>query len=97
VNLVSIGFLQQQGSWIFLPTAVKMFASIDAVSWKPVAEIDNAVVKSEQVSVKDFSFRTGELRARFIRFVAANIGTCPEWHAGSGEKAWLFVDEVIVR
>lgn len=32
VQEVLIGFLQQQGSWIFLPKAVRVFASSDSVN-----------------------------------------------------------------
>jgi hypothetical protein len=28
---------------------------------------------------------------------AKNIGVCPDWHPGKGEKAWIFVDEIIVN
>jgi len=28
---------------------------------------------------------------------AKNIKTLPDWHPGAGEKAWIFVDEVIVE
>jgi hexosaminidase len=35
--------------------------------------------------------------ARYVRFSARSIGTCPPWHPGAGGKAWLFVDELIVR
>jgi alpha-L-fucosidase len=94
---LTIGFLQQQGSWIFLPKSVRMFVSSDSLQWKHVADLDNPLVRSERVFVKDFSFRSSVLRGRFIRFTASNIGTCPSWHAGSGDKAWLFVDEVLVR
>ena len=26
-----------------------------------------------------------------------NISTCPNWHDGAGGKAWLFIDEIIVK
>lgn len=97
VNELLIGFLQQQGSWIFLPKAVKILASSDSVNWRLVADLDNALVQTERVFAKDFSFKTGGIQCRFVKFIAMNIGTCPSWHAGAGDKAWLFVDEAIVR
>ena len=97
VREVSIGFLQQQGSWIFLPKALKIAVSTDGKNWKLLADIDNSVVQSERVFVKDFSFSTGGIQTRFIKLAATNIGTCPDWHAGAGDKSWLFVDEAVVR
>jgi hypothetical protein len=97
VNEVSIGFLQQQGSWIFLPKAIKIAVSTDGENWKMLADIDNSVIQSESVFVNDFSCQVNGSQARFIKIRGTTIGICPSWHPGSGGKAWLFVDEVIVR
>jgi hypothetical protein len=37
------------------------------------------------------------LGVRYIKVRAKNIGACPDWHPGSGGKAWLFVDEIMVE
>ncbi len=97
IQRITIGFLQQQGSWIFLPSEVKVFASDDGVTWKEAGNQSNAVSQTESVVVKDFLCIVKNVSARFVKVVAKNIGTCPAWHAGTGEKAWLFVDEVVVE
>jgi hypothetical protein len=28
---------------------------------------------------------------------AIDIGVCPEWHPGKGQKAWIFADEILVH
>ena len=33
-------------------------------------------------------------KARYLRLVATNVGRCPDWHPGAGEKAWIFADEI---
>jgi hypothetical protein len=38
-----------------------------------------------------------DMRTRFIRVKAENIKTCPDWHVGRGQKAWIFADEVVVK
>jgi len=35
------------------------------------------------------------LRGRYLKIIAQNIGVCPEWHPGAGGKAWVFVDEIV--
>ena len=42
-------------------------------------------------------WRGGPVQARYVRMVAKNMGICPEWAPGAGEKAWMFCDEVIVK
>lgn len=34
---------------------------------------------------------------RYVRTHALNVGVCPDWHAGAGGDAWLFVDEIVVE
>jgi hypothetical protein len=44
-----------------------------------------------------FKADLNNLAARFVKIHAANIGTCPDWHKGTGGKTWLFVDEIIIN
>ena len=50
---------------------------------------DNAVI--QEMSVRP---RTN---ARYVKMVAKSIGTCPEWHVGAGQKAWIFCDELVIE
>ena len=97
VQKISAGFLQQQGSWVFLPTEVRFFVSGDGVIWNDVGNQTAAVEQTEDVVVKDFSCKLKSVPVRFVKVTAKNIGTCPPWHPGAGDKAWLFVDEVFVE
>ena len=97
IGKITAGFLQQQGSWIFLPTDVVFFMSDDKAAWRVVGESKNPVLQTERVLAKDFSSTAGKISARYLKVVARNIGTCPSWHRGVGEKAWLFIDEVYVE
>jgi hypothetical protein len=35
-------------------------------------------------------------KARYVKFYARGLKTCPEWHIGLGVKNWIFVDKLIV-
>jgi hexosaminidase len=37
------------------------------------------------------------MNVRYIRVLAKNRGSCPDWHPGAGNPAWLFIDEVVVE
>lgn len=97
VHSISIGFLQQQGSWIFFPTKVQFSTSTDGISWQDAGEVENPVAQSEAVVVRDFSSKQLKQSCRFVKVRATNVGTCPSWHPGAGDKTWLFVDEVIIE
>jgi hypothetical protein len=32
-----------------------------------------------------------------VRVKAKSIGVCPAWHKGAGNKAWLFVGEIVIE
>jgi len=36
------------------------------------------------------------VNARYVRVKAVNMGKCPQWHKGAGNKAWLFADEISI-
>ena len=43
-----------------------------------------------------FTIKNLHQRARYVEVRAANLGKIPPWHTAAGQKAWLFVDEVMV-
>lgn len=98
VNRISVGFLQDQGAWVFMPAKVTFLISDDKTNWKPVGEVLNDInIKHEGVVTKDFSIEMKSVKARYIKFKAFNPGPCPAWHIGAGGKSWLFADEFIVE
>lgn len=98
ISKINSTFLQAVGSWIFLPKQVKYFASEDGKEFKEIYSEDNEVSeKKSKDCLKDFSNTFSNLKARYIKVVAKNIGTCPEWHFAYGGKSWIFIDEVTIE
>lgn len=96
IKLVKVGFLHQSGSWIFYPENISFYSSKDGKNFKKVKEINNPITKSTEDGITDFTAELNQ-NARHLKIKAKNMGVCPLWHAGSGGKAWLFVDEIIVE
>jgi sialate O-acetylesterase len=98
IQSIETHFLEAQGSWIFLPKAVTFWVSDDGVSYTQVATFQHALVQSTaQPTIANWGQSFDHLKGRFIKIKAENIGTCPDWHAGRGGKAWVFTDEIVVR
>lgn len=97
VMSVSCGFLQDQPAWIFLPTEVRLFLSQDGVSYNEAGRVEREVVSDQEPKAASDEPRFPATQARFIKIVARNVGICPSGHPGEGSKAWLFVDEIVVR
>lgn len=98
VTRLGAGFLQDVGSWIWLPTKVEFELSLDGVSFSKAAVSAHDVPdRDTRVTVKEISSSFPRRNARFIRVRAYNYGAVPPWHPGAGGKAWIFVDEISVE
>ncbi len=98
IHQVSVNFLQATKSWIFLPEFVELSISEDGINFKTIAKVENTIPLTENgnnAHLIKMDFKT--VQVRFIKIKAKSIIKCPEWHTGAGNKAWLFVDEIIVE
>ncbi len=98
INSISVGFLQEIVSWIFLPSMIEITLSEDGKTYYGSVILENDIPeKKEGLITKDFTQKYGGEKTRFIKIRARNISKCPVWHSGAGGKAWIFVDEIIVE
>lgn len=98
VSELSAGFLQYQPAWIFMPRQVTFSISRDGSSFTDIMTVTNeASDQEEQAFTRDFTAPFAGQPARYVRLRAKTIGVCPDWHPGAGGKAWIFIDEFIVR
>ncbi len=98
IGSITAGFLQDQGSWIFMPRSVEFSVSKDGESFEAVSiALSDVPADAEGRVLKDFTAGGLDVEARFVRVLARTPGLCPSWHAGAGGKAWIFIDEIIVE
>jgi predicted alpha-1,2-mannosidase len=98
VTKLGAGFLQNVGSWIFMPTRVEFALSTDGKNFLPVLMLDNEVPDTNRDAItRDFVRAVRATPARFVRVRATNYGKLPAWHPGAGGDAWVFVDEIIIE
>jgi predicted alpha-1,2-mannosidase len=103
ISKLGAGFLQEAGSWIWMPRNVTFEISLDGQTWKPVATILNNVPDGSDPAAnpgtvaKDFVKNIPRQQARYVRITAVNFGKIPAWHPGEGGDAWIFADEIIIE
>jgi hypothetical protein len=99
IKYVSIGFLQDVNSWIFFPSMVVYYYSLDGKTFTEMETTVNHYTKKESAPfTNDLSTtKIGKGKARYIRIVAKNSGVCPSWHPGNGKPSWIFADEIVVE
>lgn len=93
---VELSVLSNQGAWIFLPEFVSFEISADNTNWERVNTIN---LEIKETSSEDLEIIKTDVnkKGRYVKITAKNIEKCPKWHPGAGGKAWLFVDEIIIK
>ncbi len=97
ISKIETQFLQNHGAWIFAPEEVIFSTSAKGKKFKEVHRQEFFNKQGDGIQIKLCKKLLKKTKARYVKIVAKNIGKCPDWHAGSGNGAWLFVDEVIVE
>lgn len=97
VQYVGAHFLQDAGSWIWMPRTVQFEWSKDGINFQPLGEVKNTIDEKEMTPmVKEFGLKVAS-EARYIRVRAVNHGIIGDWHPGKGGNAHIFIDEIMVK
>lgn len=98
ITEASLGCLHDIRVWIFFPQRVEFSFSDDGTTFRDAVVVENDVSPQDtRTLIKQFRKKVSNIQARYVRVRAKNIGVCPDWHAGAGQKAWLFVDEIVIE
>lgn len=96
VGEVTVSALENVGSWIFPPAAIDVSVSADGTAYRRVASLPIAEPTAGSAPSRPFLTTRFEPEAsRWVRVHIRRFGALPDWHPGSGEPAWLFVDEIL--
>ena len=100
LNSTNISFLEDQKSWIFLPSNVSFYISSDNKKFRRVSSQKiNNTKPAEYVSMKNVSVNLNGKKARYVKIVAKKLGVLPKWHLGyiHDGRSWLFADEIEIK
>ncbi|OUS01325.1 glycosyl hydrolase family 92 [Flavobacteriales bacterium 33_180_T64] len=97
---VSLNFLEDQRSWIFLPPRVECYVSKDGKNYKPLRYREfNSTKESDSSSIQTVEFKQPGTSWRYIKIIAKKLGKLPEWHLGYEHdgRSWIFADEISIQ
>ena len=100
IQSISTSFLQVVNHVVFFPDSVAYYFSEDGKDFRLLDEIPNALPLTPESKINDiqeFRTRTLDARGRYVKIVAVNRKTAPDWHYAAGLGAWIFADEVVVE
>ncbi len=87
---IKLHAFEQQASWIYFPLFVNASFSEDGINFSDQIELKRTGNIYSAVIIK-------ETAARYIKVFAKNTGIISIGNPGSGNPAWLFVDEIEVQ
>ena len=98
-NIKRVGgnFIQDQRSWIFMPTKVEYYISDNGIDFQLLETVENDVDQKIDSCITKTFFTNKDFSARYIKIKAYNLGVNPQWHLSAGEKSWLFIDEIVIE
>jgi len=98
LNALSIGFLEDQRHWAFLPAAITVELSDDEKTFVKVGELkmnlpeENYLKATHRPKVK----LTATQKFRYIRVKVKNLSKLPAWRDFPNRKPWIFCDEIAI-
>ncbi len=98
IDRVSIGFLQYQKSWIFLPKEVLVSISTDGKTFHQIdKKLFTDIKKKSSNKIVNVGFPIDQ-KIKAVRIHAVKAGHLPSWHPGYpyDGKTWIFADEITV-
>ena len=87
INAIKTRFHNGQGQWIYAPKDIEFQFDHDS----QIIEVPD----SNDILVPVVFDK--KVRTRYIKLIVSNYGIIPEGNQGSGNKAWTFIDEIIVK
>lgn len=96
VNKLVLSYALNMGSYIMPPQKVEIWGGADRNNMQKIKEIRPDQPKGYRgntVEAVTIDFPTAE--HAFYKLVAYPISRMPAWHAGAGDKGWVFSDEVL--
>lgn len=99
MNSIEVGFLRDQRSWIFLPTEVEIYHSLDGKKFRKIKDWKAPKpFNTDEVMIE--TIKTNQtINSRYIKVVAKKLGKLPKWHLGYPHdgRSWIFVDEIQIK
>ena len=96
---LSLGFLSNTGVWIFPPSAIALSVSNDNNSFKEIAHksFNYSQAELEETFLERPYFNIKNTKTRYLKVTAKEFGPIPSWHAATGHKGLMYLDEITLN
>ena len=96
LHSITTRFFNANGQWIYAPRFVKVsFSNNNETFSNPLQQ--EILVEDIAQLITPLSINLDGVEARYVKFEVINYGYIPEGAQGAGNKAWTFIDEIIIK
>ena len=89
INSIATRFHNGKGQWIYAPKTIE-------ISFPGKKEAIQKVLQNTDDLLVNFKTTT-KVNAQFVKIKIPNYGVIPDGKQGAGNKAWTFIDEIIIE
>ncbi|PWJ60111.1 putative membrane protein [Dyadobacter jejuensis] len=99
LSSVTLSMFRKLDSYIFPPVKIEVWGGPDEEHLKRLKVIQVDVPKEKSLNMSNISYTTDfpSQDLSCIKVMAYPLSKLPVWHPGKGEKAWIFIDELLVN
>ena len=95
VTELSIHSIDQPGSWVYRPSSIEVWGSMDGVRYQSLGKSDVWQALGNNMGSMRVSFAHASFR--WLKVRASNHGIIETGKAGAGNPAWVMIDEIFVQ
>ncbi|MGL4292342.1 MAG: glycoside hydrolase family 20 protein [Bacteroidales bacterium] len=99
ISAVTLGTVTNYGMAVHMPASIEVLGSNDNETFFPIARKDNRPedIFRKGIFVEDHRMQELQAKARYVKVIARNHGTCPADHVRPDQKIWIYFDEIIIE
>ena len=98
VQSITLSSFVDVGSYIMPAQSIEIWGGDDIKNLKLLGKLAPEQPDKMKPSFnKGFECKFNPATVNYIKIIATPVAKLPKWHPGKGDKAWIFVDEVLVN
>ena len=94
IESISTRFYNANGQWIYAPKEIGI-SYVNNEDGRTLHQINQ--ISTSEATLIPHTFQIEEITTQYIEIFIPNYGTIPDGLQGAGNKAWTFLDEIVVR
>jgi len=107
IKSINMDFYNAKDTWykVTLPEYVTYATSVDNNNYSIDVKVINPNdpnklyenIRENKIYIQSFQADMKNCKARYIKVHAQSVLRCPLWHVRTGDPAWIFSDEIVVK